>query len=1050
MPKVFISHSWKDKEIAKRLVNSLKNFGCEVWIDDERINAGDVITEEIGQALKWCDTFLLLWSKSAANSKLVGLEWSSAITKNKKFVTCRLDQTELPELLHGLLYIDFSNFDQGFLKLCKALQLSTTESQFGLTPLQIYVSSTIEDLLHHRQAVRYEIERLGHIFVGTERLQNNGSEALTLHQNEIANCDFFVGIYAHRYGFVPSGQEKSIIEQEYDLAERLGKPCFLYVLDDEADWKPKYVDRGETGQKLDKFKERIKAKHPIDKFKTPYDLATIVSDSIYKWTLAKREKKASTSGAPERALEKYKQAIKNVYGALDVLDKRRTFSMERGYIPLSLKSRDENLDKGLGANILTDGKDRVSVVLGFPGTGKTTLLHYLAFCESSKKEGLFPIYVRLARFGITGDNLESYLQKEISQYVGRVEVEEIVKSDVFCGEKCLVLLDGLDEIRQEDYISVLKAIHSFADGHRHCRIVITSRPAGFKADDWADYPIYEIEPLTEENIGEYIRSWFDSQQKMGNQLIEKLKQRERLFELAKTPFLLAMICLIYENDGDIEKRRSSLYRQCTEYLNGLRDWDPLRKRRIDFDENLSQYLLKETMLKTIALHFFQLQKNEFSRDEFEFVAQRALPPDQQMRFGEILQQIYKRSGVLQQAGNSIHFVHRTIFEYYVACAMLELEQSILLDWATNPKYEEPFRLYAGLLQDNTKKESLLNGLWQRNPALALLCVTEKEDSPEQKIAELLQAVDKRERVRMIQDLESSLAYLPKDSGLRMALETMQILFKHEKNCEVLWWGAQFLEKIDPADSKRILWEKFDKEAEKRRQKFMNDPRYKLEFVELAGGEFLMGTDASKFRREKPAHKVRVSPFCIGKFPVTNLLFQEFIRAIGDFQDDALLSGKETHPAGGVEWYQAAVFCRWLGCRLPTEAEWEFACRAGTNTEYFFGDDPKDLDKYAWYLDNANEETHPVGEKNPNPWGLFDIIGNVVEWCADWYDRNFYEVCKQQGVVVNPIATKGERRIVRGGGFYDYPIGLRSSARYAVYPDIEADHDIGFRLVISEG
>ncbi len=1046
MPKIFISHSWKNKAIAKSIVNSLKRLGCEVWIDDERINAGNTITDEISHALKWCDTFLLLWSESAATSKLIGLEWSSAITKDKRFITCRIDQTELPEILHGLLYVDFQNFDKAMLKLCEALKLSSPT-------LRIYLSSTIDDLSSYRQAIRNEIERINHVLLSTENFLTNSSEATILRQNEIASCDLFIGIYAHQYGFVPFGQEKSIIEQEYDVAESLDKPCFLYMLDDEVDWKLKFIDRGEAGSKLDKFKEKIRAKHAIVKFITPSDLAAAASEVMEKFTILKREGYNVASSTLAEIIEKYHLALQHVYGVLDVLDKKETFSMERGYIELSLRviKSKESSEKRLNPRILIDEKNNVSIVLGLPGTGKTTLLHYLAFEASTQREAIFPIYIRLARFGITGDSLETYLQKEVGQYLSRSEVEGLIKTDLFYNEKCLILLDGLDEVREEDYDSTLRRIHSFIEGHHLCSIIISSRSSGFIAKDWAGYPIYEIESLTEENIVAYIHSWFTTQPKKGKYLVEKLKDRERLYELARTPFLLAMICLIFENDGNIEKRRSSLYRQCTEYLNGLRDWDPQRKRRNIFDDTLQEFFLRETLLKTIAFHFFQLQKNEFTHDELEFIAKRALPVQLQAQVHEILQQIYRRSGVLQQAGNHVYFIHRTIFEYYVACAMLGLDQTILLDWAANPKYEEPFRLYAGLLQDNSKKDTLLKGLWQRNSALALLCVTEMEDSPEQKLVDLLYSVEKIERVRMVQTLESSLNYLPPDSGLRVTLETMQILFRHEKDCEVLWWGTQLLGKVDPTDSRRILWEKFDRDVEHRREKFVRDVRYKFEFVKLPGGEFLMGNDAAKSPREIPAHRVRISPFSIGRFPVTNLLFVQFAQAIGDFNEGDLSSGKDTCPVGAANWYQAVIFCRWLGCRLPTEAEWEYACRAGTSTEYFFGDDPRELSAYAWYLENSHEETHSVGEKLPNPWGLFDIIGNVWEWCVDWYDRGFYNACKQQGIAINPVALKhGERRIIRGGGFYDYPLALRSSARYAVYPDIEADNDAGFRVVLAEG
>ena len=133
-------------------------------------------------------------------------------------------------------------------------------------------------------------------------------------------------------------------------------------------------------------------------------------------------------------------------------------------------------------------------------------------------------------------------------------------------------------------------------------------------------------------------------------------------------------------------------------------------------------------------------------------------------------------------------------------------------------------------------------------------------------------------------------------------------------------------------------------------------------------------------------------------------------------------GKEGFPAICMTQLAAKKYCEWISAktgryyRLPTEAEWEYACRAGTKTAYSFGDDKDKLGQYAWFYDNSNEKYHPVGKKKPNPWGLYDMHGNVCEWCLDQYKPEFYAQLAGKPTA-NPllVPTKVEPRVVRGGG-----------------------------------
>jgi len=193
----------------------------------------------------------------------------------------------------------------------------------------------------------------------------------------------------------------------------------------------------------------------------------------------------------------------------------------------------------------------------------------------------------------------------------------------------------------------------------------------------------------------------------------------------------------------------------------------------------------------------------------------------------------------------------------------------------------------------------------------------------------------------------------------------------------------------------------------------------MKFTCIPAGEFMMGLpESEKDRRgDEPQHQVRITkPFWLGMTEVTQGQYQQVMgQNPSHFKD-------ERRPVEEVSWEDAVEFCRKLSkmegqtYRLPTEAEWEYACRAGTLTRYCFGDDEASLGEYAWYLGKSGGTTHPVGEKTPNAWGLYDMHGNVSEWCQDWYSRDYYK----QGPEADPKGPdKGRMRVSRGGHWVSF-------------------------------
>jgi formylglycine-generating enzyme required for sulfatase activity len=157
---------------------------------------------------------------------------------------------------------------------------------------------------------------------------------------------------------------------------------------------------------------------------------------------------------------------------------------------------------------------------------------------------------------------------------------------------------------------------------------------------------------------------------------------------------------------------------------------------------------------------------------------------------------------------------------------------------------------------------------------------------------------------------------------------------------------------------------------------------------------------------------------------------------------------DEHPVVAVSWNDAVAFCEWLTrkegkkYRLPTEAEWEYACRAGSSSRYCFGDDPKGLRDYAWTAENSDRKSHPVGQKRPNGWGIYDMHGNVWEWCADWYDTKYY------GTALSPNdppgASSGSMRVLRGGS-WSHALSFARSANRDWSNPVNCSFGIGFRV-----
>ena len=250
----------------------------------------------------------------------------------------------------------------------------------------------------------------------------------------------------------------------------------------------------------------------------------------------------------------------------------------------------------------------------------------------------------------------------------------------------------------------------------------------------------------------------------------------------------------------------------------------------------------------------------------------------------------------------------------------------------------------------------------------------------------------------------------------------------------------------------------------------------IEMQKIPAGEFMMGAsgnDEDASTDEGPQHEVRLTnDFLISKFEVTSAQFNSVMNTGKPATVTQLAEQTEQSsgpvPISGITWFEAIRFCNQLsilqglqpyyeihgsdetvsiqrgsdGFRLPTEAEWEYACRAGTQTPWHFGDSADNLSDFAWHADNSNGLVQPVGQKQPNAFGLHDMLGNVPEWCWDRFDEEYY---LRSEAVNPPGSTKGDQRVFRGGGVDNRAAQLRSSTRNPLGMQYGFSNGVGIRI-----
>jgi len=745
------------------------------------------------------------------------------------------------------------------------------------------------------------------------------------------------------------------------------------------------------------------------------------------------------------------------------------------------------------------------VVIGDPGAGKTTFLNWVAWTLSGDRLGvtagaspdrlglqapLMPVLVRIAEWlehlgaaqqlklsrptmARAAEWLPHYLEAR-ARDAGQGLDAHWFRARLEGGE-ALLLLDGLDETAdRREREQAVALIEYVARAFRKTSIVVTSRPVVY-ADKavLGDFHTQRIEPLGDPAVEAFLTRWSealhqDNPTRAGahrQELLSALSCRPNIRRLARNTVMLTALAVVHWNEKRLPEQRADLYESILTWLARSRQDKPGRasaERCLAILRELALAMQRDPEGRRIQVprHWAaEAIAGDFGDADDRFSVDRA---------EGFLEQEELDSGIVVRRGNELRFWHLTFQEYLAARAVAgrgDVEQrSLLLDAPRHffaPEWREVVLLFAGVLhgQGRAKVDGLvaavLGDLYEQGePGLASQAAT----------AGLLGA--------LVRDL-APFDYTPADARYRHLMDAVMGVFEAQRAGEV-----PVTQRIEAAEALGAA----------------GDPRLEdevLRWVQIPAGEFLMGAQASDRdqpsydpeayeENETPPHRVALDAFRISRWPVTVAEYARFVEdegygeprwwsagGAGNWEGPDEWDEQTQHsnwPVVNVSWLEAQAYCAWLThqrrslglaaedevARLPTEAQWEYAARGRETRLYPWGDALPDAERLN-FGGNVGRPT-PVGvyPTGNTPEGVLDMGGNVLEWCTDWFSKDYYGTCARQAVTENPTGPKeGKSRVLRGGAWGDVPRDARAAYRgNSGLPEIRNDV-VGFRVLLLE-
>ncbi|MBL8695349.1 MAG: SUMF1/EgtB/PvdO family nonheme iron enzyme [Planctomycetes bacterium] len=742
-------------------------------------------------------------------------------------------------------------------------------------------------------------------------------------------------------------------------------------------------------------------------------------------------------------------------------------------------------------------------ILGDPGAGKTTLLRSFAYEQTRDPKATdrpIPIFVSLSPIDqpkgfdpiarvvdLWGSNKSQAEREALASELGKLAAKD---------SQIVLLLDGLDEVKPDVLPQMRERILWLAkhkdSPYAKCPIAVCSRPIGVAGEEMRrELPIARVRELNSTQQRSLLTRLLNAED--AAEAARALESNPSLRELARNPLMLTLVAVVARhsnlNQSKIPTTRVKLYGQAVELLL-TRGYGVVQKSVLDVTS-------ARRILAALALRLHQEGGETWPRLYLEETTWDVILEDTKLR--ERLTVVWKtattfmtdigyNSGIVSDhdgPSQPWRFLHRSLREFLAAEALRDLPKAKREEFFQKWKGEAEARAEAAkkAKSDDQRKAKLAQ---LPNPArwaevVALLCGLVRDPTEP---LEALKSVSPDVMLRALQSAETvpvahsvmllfttdwnawqllKLLRSRRAPAEQARTELLNVLNQEMSNSVLgqAWWALESVGALsEPAAREEFRKAFFDQLRPKATQ------RPELQWITIPKGKFMMGSpeeEVGRSNRESPLHPVSVPQFQLAATTITR---DQYCALDPDKKFTSWKLPKDEKegdlPATDVSWWEAVLFCAWMGARLPSEAEWEYACRAGSQAPYSFHGGVAALGEHAWFRANSGPKPldpneadfdgarkagctpHSVGKKAPNAHGLFDMHGNVWEWCSDEWHDNY------DGAPTDGSGWCGDAsvvRVIRGGSFSFPARRARSAARYGNRASY-GWHDVGFRPATS--